>query len=421
MENRDNNKDDNILMIRLLGGLSITYGGKPMTLAKNITSKMVHLFLMLLYTRDGGIRREELIEALYGDCDKEQATNSFRGMIFRLRKNLIGAGLPEREYITSKGGVYCWESGDIGICLDVEQFEKAAVRGLEEQDGSAQQRLLEEADELYQGEFLPSMIGDEWVAVSNRKFQNLYFRCMRRLVEILKSQGNWGRLLPLCEKITAMYPYEEWQLAKLDCLIELKEYKQALSYYDEVVKFYQEEFGLLPSEALKKRLASVRAHVNYDIRSINEIQEHFMEEEEPGGATYCDLTVFTVVYRYMTKVLERIGVSAYLMLYTLTDKDRMPIERADVLEDVRETMFRAVSVSVRRSDLYTRYGKNQFLILLVGSNQKGCERVADRIQKNFSEMNLRRRVRLCYTISSIVDVKPEMIRKRFDKNSLDWR
>lgn len=413
--------EKNTLMIRMLGGLSITYEGRPLVLAKNITSKMVHLFLMLLYTRDSGIRREELIEALYEDCDMEQAANSFRGMVFRLRKNLLVAGLPDGEYITNKAGIYRWESGEVKIWLDVEEFTRAVEQGLQEEDSARKQSLLEEADSLYRGEFLPAMIADEWAAVTNRKMQDLYFKGMRALMELLRQQESNGKLMHCCEKMADLYPYEEWQLAKLDCLIEMKEYKHALKYYDEVVNLYQEEFGLLPSAALKQRLQSIREHINYDIRSINEIQERFMEEEEPGGATYCDLTVFTVVYRYMMKVLDRTGMSAYLMLYTLTDKNRMPIEKTDVLEDVRGAMFEAVKMSVRRSDLYTRYGKNQFLILLVGSNQKGCERVAARIQKNFQEMNTRKRVDICYTISSIVDVKPDMIKKRFDKSSLDWR
>lgn len=413
--------ENKTLKIHMLSGLSLTYEGKPLVLAKSATSKMVHLFLLLLSTRDCGIRREELIETLYGDSDLDQASNSFRGLVFRLRKNLVAAGLPQGEYITNKAGIYRWESGDIQVYLDVEEFTKAAEQGLLEEDKSEQQRLLEKADELYRGEFLPAMIGDEWVAVSNRRLQDLYFQCMRKLMELLKQQKSNGKLLRCCEKMADMYPYEEWQLAKLDCLIELKEYKYGLRYYDEVVAFYQDEFGLLPSDELKMRLQSIREHMNYDIQSINEIQERFLEEEEPGGATYCDLSVFTVAYRYMMKVLDRTGMSAYLMLYTLTDKNRMPIEKTEVLEDVRGAMFHSVKMSVRKSDLYTRYGKNQFLILLVGSNQRGCERVADRIKKNFYELNTRRRVDIYYTISSIADVKPDLIKKRFDKSSLDWR
>lgn len=414
-------EENNALTICMLGGLSITYEGKPLILAKNITSKMMHLFLLLLCTRDTGIRREELIAVLYGDCDIEHGSNSFRGMVFRLRKNLVAAGLPEGEYITNKAGVYRWEGGNVQTYLDVDEFAKAVEQGLQEEDTGIQQRLLEKADDLYRGEFMPAMIGDEWVAVFNRRLQELYFQCMRKLMELLRQQASMGKLLCCCEKIAGMYPYEEWQLAKLDCLIERKEYKQGLKYYDEVVNLYQEEFGLPPSKELKLRLQSIREHINYDIQSINEIQERFIEEEEPGGATYCDLSVFTVVYRYMMKVLDRTGMSAYLMLYTLTDKNRMPIEKPELLDDVRGAMFQAVKMSVRRSDLYTRYGKNQFLILLIGSNQRGCERVADRIKKNFRELNTRRRVEICYTLSSIADVKPDLIKKRFDKSSLDWR
>lgn len=414
-------KDKRTLKIDMLGGLSITFEGRPLILAKNITSKMVHLFLMLLYTRNSGIRREKLIEALYGDCDSEQAANSFRGMVFRLRKNLVAAGLPDGEYITNRAGVYRWDSGDIEICLDVEEFSNAVEQGLREKDKMIRQKLLEKADFLYRGEFLPTMISDEWVAVSGRRFQELYFECMRALTELLRQQGNSEKLLRCCDKVVGMYPYEEWQLAKLDCLIDRKDYKEALRYYDEVVVFYQEEFGLLPSAELKLRLQSVREHINYDIQSIQEIQERFVDEEEPGGATYCDLNVFTAVYRYMMKVLERTGMSAYLMLYTLTDKERMPIEKAEVLENVRGAMFDAIKMSIRKSDLYTRYGKNQFLILLVGSNQRGCERVAARVRKNFQNLNNHKKVDVCYTISSIVDVKPDLIKKRFDKSSLDWR
>lgn len=414
-------KDKRTLKIDMLGGLSITFEGRPLILAKNITSKMVHLFLMLLYTRNSGIRREKLIEALYGDCDSEQAANSFRGMVFRLRKNLVAAGLPDGEYITNRAGVYRWDSGDIEICLDVEEFSNAVEQGLREEDKMIRQKLLEKADLLYRGEFLPTMISDEWVAVSGRRFQELYFECMRELTELLRQQGNSEKLLRCCDKVVGMYPYEEWQLAKLDCLIDRKDYKEALRYYDEVVVFYQEEFGLLPSAELKLRLQSVREHINYDIQSIQEIQERFVDEEEPGGATYCDLNVFTAVYRYMMKVLERTGMSAYLMLYTLTDKERMPIEKAEVLENVRGAMFDAIKMSIRKSDLYTRYGKNQFLILLVGSNQRGCERVAARVRKNFQNLNNHKKVDVCYTISSIVDVKPDLIKKRFDKSSLDWR
>ena len=60
-----------------------------------------HLLMLLIYSRGEGIRRIRLLEQLYGDSDTEQAANSLRAMIFRLRKSLIAAGLPDGEYIST--------------------------------------------------------------------------------------------------------------------------------------------------------------------------------------------------------------------------------------------------------------------------------------------------------------------------------
>lgn len=409
------------LKINMLGDLSVFYDEKPLILSKEDSSKEEYLFLLLLYYREKGIHRDELIEALYGEEDMDQTSDSFHAMVLELQKLLIEAGLPKDEYVIHQAGIYSWESDKISVWLDIEEFEKKAEQGLKEKDPLIQQRILDEVDALYRGEFLPDWTGVSWVEAENRRYQNLYFCCMRTLMELLQQQKNTGRLLRCCEKMTDLYPYEEWQLDRLDCLIGMKEYEQALQYYDEIADFYQEEFGLLPSEELKGRLQKIREYINYDIRNIHEIQERFTDVEELGGAIYCDLSEFTAIYRYMIRVTERVGMTAYLMLYTLTDKNHIPVEDPEILEEVRDAMYHAVKFSVRRSDLYTRYGKNQYLILLVETNQKGCEQVADRIYRNFQEENTHSQVEICHTISPIVEIKPDLIKKQFDANSLDWR
>ena len=99
---------ENVIHIQMLGGFNMTYRGQPVLLGKSLSSKMLHLLMLLIYSRGEGIRRTRLLEQLYGDSDTEQAANSLRAMIFRLRKSLIAAGLPDGEYISTKGGVYMW-------------------------------------------------------------------------------------------------------------------------------------------------------------------------------------------------------------------------------------------------------------------------------------------------------------------------
>ena len=65
--------DPNVIYIQMLGGFSMTYQGQPLLLGKSLSSKMLHLLMLLIYSRGEGIRRTRLLEQLYGDSDIEQA------------------------------------------------------------------------------------------------------------------------------------------------------------------------------------------------------------------------------------------------------------------------------------------------------------------------------------------------------------
>ena len=137
--------DPNVIYIQMLGGFSMTYQGQPLLLGKSLSSKMLHLLMLLIYSRGEGIRRTRLLEQLYGDSDIEQAANSLRAMIFRLRKSLVAAGLPDGEYISTKGGIYMWAAEQVDVELDVEVFQKQVMAALEEKDPLKEVELLEEA------------------------------------------------------------------------------------------------------------------------------------------------------------------------------------------------------------------------------------------------------------------------------------
>lgn len=416
-----NEESGSVLNVRMFGGLSFMWKGQHLYLAKNISGKMVHLLLILLCAREQGVHRDELLDVLYDDSDTVQASNSLRTIVFRLRKALVAAGLPERDYIVVKNGRYCWNADNLEVHLDVDEFEQAVTEALVEQDADRRRVLLEQAEALYQGEFLPAMIGEEWIAILNQRYQKLYFTGMQALFELLEQQKEYQKILLYCDRILGWYPYEEWQLVKLDCLLAMEEYQAALRYHDEVIRFYQEEFGIAPSKALQQRRQNLQDKIDYKLRSIEEIREQIMEEENLGGATCCDYAVLAEVYRYMAQVMDRTGISVYLMLLTITDKDRMPIEKADVLEDVRGALKETIGDAIRKSDLYARYGKNQFLVLLLGTSQEGCRIVERRIRTNFQKRNTRKKVEICSAVGSILDIRPGMIHEYYNQNNLYWR
>ena len=48
-----------VLYIQMLGGFSMTYQGQPILLGKSLSSKMLHLLMLLIYSRGEGIRRAD--------------------------------------------------------------------------------------------------------------------------------------------------------------------------------------------------------------------------------------------------------------------------------------------------------------------------------------------------------------------------
>ena len=159
--------------------------------------------------------------------------------------------------------------------------------------------LLEEACRIYKGEFLPLMIADEWVASANWKYQELYFKVLRELSRLLKKQNRYAELLPYCEQALSRYPYEEWQLVKLECLTAMKDYQLAVEYYEQIAKESQQEYGIRMSEEMMEHYRAIRNMIQYEMNNIEEIQQHLRPDPNVFGATRCDYLTFIDIYRYI--------------------------------------------------------------------------------------------------------------------------
>lgn len=100
------------LKVNMLGRFSITYGEQPITFKRNSATKAVKLLQILLHSSlvedhgNTGIPRAQLLDDLFGREELANVGNNLRVTVFRLRKMLIEAGLPEYEYIVKEKGVF---------------------------------------------------------------------------------------------------------------------------------------------------------------------------------------------------------------------------------------------------------------------------------------------------------------------------
>ena len=181
----------NILKVCMLGSFKMEYGGREMVLDRNKISKTTQLFqLLMLHTRDGGISKTAIIEALYGRGDVENKNASLNNTIFRLRKQLRDMGLPESKYIKIESGMCCWDE-NIQVQVDVCEFDKLLEQVRVEKREDERLQLWIRIWKIYQGEFLPDMIGENWAAVENVRCKEEYTRITTDMCKWLKAKEHY--------------------------------------------------------------------------------------------------------------------------------------------------------------------------------------------------------------------------------------
>ncbi|MDT4374326.1 MULTISPECIES: AfsR/SARP family transcriptional regulator [Blautia] len=395
------------------------YGDKPISFRRNTATKSMKLLQILLHCGEGGIARGKLLESLYGREELADVANNLRVTSHRLKKMLVDAGLPEYDYIQIKSGIYRWSS-PMEVEVDVHVFSNLVDSSKTETSEDKKIQLLKSACEVYHGEFLPGLSGEDWVLLESVQYKKKYTQALSQICDSLMKQREYETVLDLCEKASELYPFDEWQSVQVDCLMALNRYKEAIQLYEDTAKLFFEELGISPSEKMMNQFNEMSAKMSHKPQAINEIKGGLKEDEEEDGAFYCNLPSFRDGYRLVRRIIERSGQSVYLMLCTVTDGKGRPMENKEKLAAMTDELYDAIKHCLRRGDSFTKYSPTQFLILLVGTNQENCSMIFDRISRYFAREHKSWEQYLEYYVSSIADVENDNSRISFRSNGFHW-
>ena len=368
--------------IRMLGTFSVNYAGREIVIDRNAVSKTTQLLQMLALHGQEGISKAGLIDALYGRETVENKNGSLNNTIFRLRRQLKAAGLPDSQYICIQNGMCTWDEA-IPLWVDVCEFQNLAEKS-QSKTGQEQIRLCRKAVACYTGEFLPNMIGEAWVTVENVHCKELYTNCVRKLCEYYMKEEHYEETLRIASA-SVIYPFEDWQLWQIDSLMAMSRYQEAMEVYEKATKLVLDELGLPPSPEMLRRFRIMGEHVSQTAEVTEDIRKRLDEKVHIEGAYYCSFPGFIDIYHVFSRMMERNGATVYIMLCTLKGisvKDGY-IEGKD--REASELLAEAIRGSLRRGDFYTRYSYSQYLILFSDIRMENCKIVSDRIQKRFEQ------------------------------------
>lgn len=380
---RVNNKgaeQENGLSVTMFGGMKLSINKEAVVLDKSSTSKPMQLLQMLLHAEEQGVAREVLQEALYGNGRVIDRTNNLKQTVFRLRKMVEDSILPPDEYIIIRKSRYYW-SGKLPVHLDTSMFKKYIERASSEREEKQKLRYLMEACSLYQGEFLPRLSADSWAEAERQDYKQMYYDCMREVCSILKREGRYAEVLELSTRAGKLYPHDEWDLECLDCLIALERFGEAQDFYRRTSAYYAEELHNNLTEELRERHALLSERVRNSSGVIEDIQKELcMDVHRAQGAYYCTYPNFEGICQQMARNRRGREEHAVLLLCTMLDKKKgIPLTEKK-LQGLSEKLYAAIKRNLRRSDCYTRYSENQFLILLADCDQNNAVYAQKRIE-----------------------------------------
>lgn len=409
----------NILVVTTFGGFSMTYNGKSIEGRKNGNSQFAALMQMLVHYKNKGVKREQLEEVLFGDRDVDDIHHALQSVIYNAKVKLKNSGLPKDiNYIEIVDGVVYWTE-EVPIWEDAAEFDKLyrhvdaldkklseKPEGCTDEEVQKELKLLDQILMLYKGEFLPSGTLNLWIASENQRYEMLMKECVDKTANLLRLKNDYEKLENLGRYISKLQPYGEWESLTMEALVVLGRYDEARNLYADTVERYFDDRGLRPSENLMKSLESLGNQVVHSYEVLDEIQLKLMEQkekpEEEGHKAYlCSYPTFRGIYQHLARMLDRSGQSIYLMSCSIVDSKGNPMKESPILDELAGRLQDTLLKTLRKSDVVNRYGRGQFLVLLINTTREDCDNVQKRIDRHF--LTSRQRTGIRYHVNPLLN------------------
>lgn len=235
-----------VVHINCLEGFHVFINGVEIPPSKWKTKKAENLFKFLIVERRQH-HKEKAIEELWPESDLRSGDASLRMALTHVRKALGLNDYVEESVILRRGMIYL--NQDIEIFTDYELFTTSAQSALADTDvdNPVKTGLLEQAAELYRGDFLPDNLYDDWTNKLRTQLQHLYLRVLLKLIESYRRQEKPTHAIQACRRYLALEPADEQvNRTAMELLWQSGKKQQALSLYQELAAVLIREYGTSP-------------------------------------------------------------------------------------------------------------------------------------------------------------------------------
>ena len=339
-------------------------------------------YLCVFHDRD--VSQEEIIEAIWdADSDIGDPANTLKNTLYRTRILLEKIGFPDgKQILRYEHGFYSW-SPDVEIVLDSEEFDRLYDEFYDDPNTDKARAAAEKALSLYKGEFLANASGNPWMLSMRTYYHSRYLNLTRDVARLLYEKGNLEQSAELCREASVIDPFdEESQLLMMQILYASGLTQAAIQHYEMVRGMFMDQLGVTPSEELSEFYRKLVREDEPREQDLNVIRTQMLEETETSGAYFCEYAVFRNMYRFIARSTVRTGQIIQLAMIILYDRDGNHLSGKSCTEAM-EAMQEAIQSVLRTGDVFTRFSRDQYLIMLPSASHENAAMALGRVIEAF--------------------------------------
>lgn len=195
------------LSIHAFGGLQVYYGNER--LPDFPTRKAASLFCYLVFNRHRFCSREVITDIFWSESDPRNARTCLNTTLWRLR-SALGSRCPPDHYLLIERDQIRFNP-DSDYWFDAAEFERRFIltRGTKPADFAESQRsALEEAVQLYKGDFLEGFY-DDWCLYERERLLQIFLKVLANLMVFHGAKGQYDEAIAYGQRILAIDPLRE--------------------------------------------------------------------------------------------------------------------------------------------------------------------------------------------------------------------
>ena len=381
------------IKVTMLGQFSISYKDKSITEYDSKGYKMRLLLQYLIAHRERGVSQSVLIDLLWQDSDNP--AGALKTLVHRTREMLTDICPEGKDFIISRNNSY-GINPDLDIEIDSGEFLHLMDMANDENLSRTKRvHLYISALELYKGEYLMNSATESWVMPISVYFHSIYISALQKCVDLLYPMGKFDKIIQICEKAMILNPADEnVHESLIRALVAIGEYELAAKQYEYLKNLLMEQYSSAPSSRLTELYELTVKPRNDAQRNISAIIGELTESGKKAGCYFCEYEVFKYIFRLYSREQKRLKSDMCMFLVTLTEKEGKELEDKKLLKKAMDKLSECIVVSLRSCDIYTRYSRCQYILLLPDAKSAVEHGVKSRISSKFNRYGNRMNVAL---------------------------